>query len=340
MTPEDPLYLNLSQSKNEDSVTQGGYNSLEKVYAFDAIPKELDAEEQKYILGLQGEMWTEYISNSYKLEYMLFPRMSAIAEAAWTNPLNKNFDRFKNNLPQIFKRYELWKVNYSTAYFDIQSSVIPENDQITWKLETKNNSRIVYVKPGDSGKLYDYQGPVLIDRSGKWSATVSDSFGKLKWITQHFLLNKAAGKKIRLVNSPNQKYAGEGGFTLIDGVQNITGMLHSSQFLGFIGTDLEATIDLGEMMQVDSIRLHCFEQQPSWIYAPSSVEFSTSVDSLTFSVLPDIQKTGVKQLIYTSKTKCSARFIRIKAVNNGIISKGLPGAGGKAWLFSDELEIY
>ncbi len=340
MTPEDPLYLNLSQSKNEDSITQGGYNSLEKVYAFEAIPKELDSSDKKFVLGLQGEMWTEYISNPSKLEYMLFPRMSAVAEAAWTNPVNKNFERFNNQLPELFKRYKLWQVNYSTAYFDLQSAVIPFDNQIAWKLETKNKNKIIYLKPDNASKFYEYKNPVLIDLSGEWSAAVSDSSEKLKWIRKNFQLNKASGKKIILKNEPNQKYAGESGFTLIDGIQNTTGMLHGSQFLGFIGTDMEVTIDLKESIPIDSIKLHCFQQPPSWIYPPSLVEFSTSVDSTSFSLMPQTQKSGIKHLVYKSVNHRMARYVKIKAFNNGIISKGLPGAGGKAWLFADEIEIF
>lgn len=340
MTPEDPLYLNLSQSKNEDSVTQGGYNSLEKVYAFEAVPNELDSSERKNILGLQGEMWTEYISNPSKLEYMLFPRMSAVAEASWTKKKNKNFGRFENYLPELMKRYTFWKLNFSSAYFEIQSSVISLNNQISWKLESKKTSSIVYVTPNDTTNFIKYAHPISINQTGKWGSTLTDSSFKPKWIWQYFSLNKASGKKINLTTVPNQKYAGEGGFTLIDGIQNKTGMLHSFQFLGFIGNDMEAIIDLGQVMKIDSIKLHCFEQKPSWIYAPSVVEFSTSVDSITFNPFQKTSKTGLKHLIYKVEDTRFCRYVKIKAFNNGIISNGLPGAGGKSWLFADEIEIY
>ncbi len=341
MTPEDPLYLNLTQSKNEDSVTQGGYNPLEKVYAFNPVPNVLDTTEKKYIKGLQGEMWTEYISNPAKLEYMLFPRMAAIAEVAWTITEQKNFVRFENNLSQLMKRYDFWKVNYSTAYYDIQSSVIPVNNKIAWKLETRKKGNIVYRKNKDAEKIYTYTDPLIIDTSGNWSAGIPDSIHSknIKWISQDFKLNKASGKKIVLVNLPNPKYSGQGGFTLIDGIQNNSGMLHANEFLGFIGSDLEAIIDLGQIMQVDSVTLHCFEQKPSWIYSPSSVEFSTSVDSLNFTVSSVPIKQGYKNLLYSSIINKKVRYIKVKAVNNGIISNGLPGAGSKAWLFADEIEI-
>ncbi len=78
MTPGNPVYFDHTQSENEDSVTIGGYNPIEKVYAYEPIPKELNEEEAKYVLGAQANLWTEYIKNPSKLEYMLLPRIGSI----------------------------------------------------------------------------------------------------------------------------------------------------------------------------------------------------------------------------------------------------------------------
>jgi hexosaminidase len=116
MTPNNPVYFDHSQTRNEDSVTIGGYNPLSAVYAYEPVPKELSAEDTKYVLGAQANMWTEYMKNPRKVEYMVFPRMSALSEVLWTPKEKKNWEDFQRRLPAQFKRYDLWKANYSKAF--------------------------------------------------------------------------------------------------------------------------------------------------------------------------------------------------------------------------------
>jgi hexosaminidase len=112
MTPGTYVYLDHSQRKKEDSVTIGGYLPLQVAYSYDPVPKELKPEQYHFILGAQANVWTEYMSNPAKVEYMIFPRLSALSEAFWSPIKNKNWDNFKKRIPLQFKRYEWWKVNY------------------------------------------------------------------------------------------------------------------------------------------------------------------------------------------------------------------------------------
>jgi len=113
MTPGDYLYLDHAQSKNEDSLTIGGYLPVETVYSYNPIPRELPTDKQKYILGAQANVWTEYMSNPEKVEYMIFPRMSAVSEVLWSRLEDKNFNNFLQRLQTQYKRYDLWNVKYN-----------------------------------------------------------------------------------------------------------------------------------------------------------------------------------------------------------------------------------
>ncbi|MBX3254686.1 MAG: beta-N-acetylhexosaminidase [Chitinophagaceae bacterium] len=112
MAPNSYVYLDYSQRKNDDSVTIGGYLPLQKVYSFNPIPKELSADEQHYILGAQANLWSEYILYPSKVEYMIFPRLTALSEVFWSPLKHKNWESFKKRIPVQFKRYELWGVHY------------------------------------------------------------------------------------------------------------------------------------------------------------------------------------------------------------------------------------
>lgn len=125
MTPGSHVYFDHSQSQREDSVTIGGYTSIDKVYSYEPIPKELSAEEGQYVMGAQGNVWTEYMHSPAKVEYQIFPRMSALSEVLWSPKQSRDWKNFQRRLPQQFRRYDLWGANYSNAYYDIYGSVIP-----------------------------------------------------------------------------------------------------------------------------------------------------------------------------------------------------------------------
>ena len=118
MTPGSHVYLDHQQKKNEDSVTIGGYTTVQKVYSYEPVPKELNEKQAKHVLGAQGNVWTEYMNNPRKVEYMIFPRVSALSEVLWTPKEEKDWDDFEERLKTQFKRYDLWGANYSKALLE------------------------------------------------------------------------------------------------------------------------------------------------------------------------------------------------------------------------------
>lgn len=115
MTPNSYAYFDYQQEKHDDSVTisnNKGFLPIEKVYLWKIVPDALDASKSKYILGGQANLWTEYINNPAKVEYMLFPRIAALSEAVWTDQNKRNQEDFNKRLVAQKKRYDLWGVNY------------------------------------------------------------------------------------------------------------------------------------------------------------------------------------------------------------------------------------
>ena len=107
------VYLDYYQCEPEgEPLAIGGYLPLEKVYSYDLMPEELTAEEQKYILGIQGNLWSEYLSTPEQMEYMAYPRMFAIAETGWTPGRLKDFEDFLARLEVLKKRYDAIGINY------------------------------------------------------------------------------------------------------------------------------------------------------------------------------------------------------------------------------------
>jgi hexosaminidase len=113
MTPGAWCYFDHSQNKPEDSLTIGGYTPVQKVYSYEPVPKELNKNEIKFILGAQGNVWTEYMAYPTKVEYMILPRMSALSEVLWSPAEKKDWKNFKNKLEFDTKRYQLWQVHFN-----------------------------------------------------------------------------------------------------------------------------------------------------------------------------------------------------------------------------------
>lgn len=122
MTPGSHMYFDHSQSRKEDSLVWGGYTPVKKVYSYEPIPAELPADKEKFVMGAQANVWTEYIHYPTKVEYQIFPRMTALSEVLWSPKANRNWENFESRLQQQLKRYELWGAHYSKAYLDKEAN--------------------------------------------------------------------------------------------------------------------------------------------------------------------------------------------------------------------------
>jgi len=247
------------------------------------------------------------------------------------------------------KRYDLWKSNYSKAYFDLKATVVPNQDGIAWQLESKNDKAQIVYKLSDADKNFQvYTTPINISSHGYSAALAEKQNGAYKilsnWLTQNFHINKATGKKITLANPPARDYPGDGAFTLVNGVWNEMGRARSTEFLGFNGTDCEATIDLGSTQKISDVKAHVFEQAASWIYRPKNFQVFISNDDKNYTELGSTDAMQFKDAsnsnaILTVRKNTEARYVKVKLTNTGIIATGNPGAGNPAWLFVDEIEV-
>ncbi len=114
MTPQAHCYFDYYQSLDRQNEPQAfdGYVPLENVYAFEPISPELSAEQAKYVLGGQGNLWTEYILDTQQAEYMLLPRMCALAEALWSEKEHRDLHDFIARLSAHYERFDVMGVSY------------------------------------------------------------------------------------------------------------------------------------------------------------------------------------------------------------------------------------
>jgi hexosaminidase len=114
MSPTKFCYVDYYQSTNHAAEPKaiGGYLPLSKVYSFEPIPDNLDAQYQPHILGAQGNLWTEYVPNFKQAQYMAFPRLCALAEIGWSPRESRNWEDFTRRLQTQFQRFDRLGINY------------------------------------------------------------------------------------------------------------------------------------------------------------------------------------------------------------------------------------
>ena len=113
-TPNSTLYFDFYQIPQDEwtnTLLIGGNSSLEKVYHYEPAPETLSPEEKAHVIGVQANLWTEYIAYPELIDYQVLPRMAALAEVQWVNPEKKDYNSFKERLPRLISIYdqEGWK---------------------------------------------------------------------------------------------------------------------------------------------------------------------------------------------------------------------------------------
>jgi hexosaminidase len=200
MTPSSAaLYFDHAQGKlGTEPLGIGGYSPIQQTYSYNPAPADLTPDQQKYILGVQANLWTEYIPTDNKLEYMLLPRMLALSEVGWTQLANKNYKDFsETRLPQHLACFDKTNIDYRVpAVIGIKDTIM-FGTQLNVNLKSSVKGASVYYtidgyKPRETD--IEYTGPVNYnvpqDQYRELQAIVITPTGKRSEITRTVVYNK------------------------------------------------------------------------------------------------------------------------------------------------------
>ena len=341
LTPGSHCYFDHYQSENEDEpLAIGGFLPLEKVYSLNPIPEELTEEEAKFVLGAQGNVWTEYMPNSKKVEYMVFPRILALSEVVWLHPEQKNYKNFVSRVENFHKRLDALDINYANHLYEIEGELISDGNNIAYKLQTSSNGKTIrFTLDGSDPTLNSevYKNPVEITKSVNIKARVFDSEEKLgTTFSQEINFHKAVGATITINKELNKSYPGSGAAGLVNGISGSDTRYGDKEWLGFSGEDIEITIDLGEEMEINSIETRFHNGNGQWIYAPKQIQLSIGDNDFETFDLPISELLLVNRTLSPEK---KGRIVRLRILNYGIIPERKQGSGHKAWTFIDEIIV-
>ena len=351
ITPTSHCYFNYYQSDNDDEpLAIGGFLPLEKVYEFDFIPKELSEEETKYVLGGQGNLWTEYIKTEDLAEYMAFPRILAMSEILWSHSEQRNYDDFVGRVENFHKRLEALDINYANHLYEIEGQMLSLDEQTAYRLESITQGKTIRftldgTDPTASSDIYNSEIPITESCTLK-AAVFNEDKQVGSTFTQKFNYHKAVSAKISIDKLPHEAYSGGGAEGLINGVSGSDARYGDKEWLGFWGEDIEITIDLNEEKKINSVETRFHNGNGQWIYAPKVVHLKFTLDDGT--IVTDVNELNFKNenlvnFKYDFKTpedlKVTIKSLSLMIPNYGTIPEGKQGAGNKAWTFIDEIII-
>lgn len=358
MTPNTHCYFDYFQSTdkaNEPYDAIGGYVSVEKVYSLE--PTEgLNDEQKKHILGAQANLWTEYILSPEQVEYMVLPRMAALAEVQWTQPEKKDYKDFVKRLVSLVHLYQRDGLNYAKHIFDIQAEISTSQAgsssertaQIT--LSTVDNAPIYYTldgsQPSEKSQQYDNTG-ITIDKTTQLQAiAIRPDGSNSRVLKRDFFFNKATFCPIQLTGiQPSPKYTYAGAPMLVDG-QRGSDNFASGDWLGFIGGDITAVIDLSKSgNEIKSVATHGFVSLGDWIMGCKEMRIAISDDGQSYreiatKAFPVKTAPGTRGIEDYSIDfdPVQTRYVQL-TLKTAVLPEGHNGAGKPAFLFLDEIEI-
>lgn len=327
MTPGNYMYFDFYQAEPKTQpYAIGGYTPIKKVYSYNPIPEDsLTTDEEKHILGVQANTWTEYIKDEKHLEYMMFPRALAVAEIGWTPQDMRCWMDFK---PRMNKHVELLHKRGVNAFplsdeLEVTMDVDTVKKQIEVYLDAeKYPAEVRYTtdgtQPDASSPLYK-EAIVVKDsahivagifRDGKLQGTATE-----KKVDYH----RGIGKKITYLSELYSGYMAGGMNALLDGYRGGLTYL-DGRWQGYLD-NLDCVVDMGESTVISKVSSRWMQLIGPGVFQPAEVEMLVSEDGENFTscgVIPTTIARDNPDLLfeeYEFKGEWKARYIRLKAKN-------------------------
>ena len=178
MTPTTYCYLDYCQASDPENepLNIGGYVPVEKLYSYEPVPDSLVNDYGKYIIGVQANLWTEYIPTNEQLEYMLLPRVAALSEVQWCDRGTREWTRFAQALPHMLQIYDRMGLNYATTVFGV-TGLTEKNAETGAEeivLSTIDQTPIHYTLDGSEPTAESpvYTDPIALDKEYTVKAAV------------------------------------------------------------------------------------------------------------------------------------------------------------------------
>lgn len=342
MTPGGYCYFDATQA---NPATQpeafGGFLPISKVYSYDPVPAVLNPSEAKHILGVQANVWTEYIPTIEHLEYMIFPRLLALAEVGWTNKNNKSWTGFEERLQQHYLLLQRNNIHYYRPITNLEIKASGDTIQkasLVKIISEQYKPEIRYTTDGSTPTAASlrFEKPFYVkDTAIVKAAMLFKETGATGPVTTlQMAYHKAVGAVVTYNQPYSKGYPAQKDYTMVNGEKG-SFTYTDGQWQGFEGGDMDVTLALKESTSIQRVSVSFMQITGPGVFMPEFVQVSWSEDGKIFSqpvnianTVPDtIPTLVIKPFEATINQK--ARFIRVFAKNNK-----------NGFLFADEVMVF
>ena len=348
MTPNTFYYLDYYQSldKEKEPLAIGGYLPIEKCYSYEPFVEGMTDQEKAHVLGVQANLWTEYIATESHLQYMLLPRMAALSEVQWCQPENKSWERFYNSADAFCSIYDAMGYNYGKHIFEVKAEVKVNKEKgcVEVGLQAQGNTPIRYTLDGSEPEAASslYTGPIEIRESCTLKAK-SDKNDKVYEKT--FTAHKAMGRPVVVLTETHPSYKFNCPDLLTDGITG-KGPYNSGDYAGWYNKPFEAVIDMGGQT-FSKVTLSTFVYKYDYIFNPLDLTIYTSENGEDFTELAHTEfpvegkvddGNGCQKFNITIP-ETSAEYLKVTANTIKALPEWHSGKGRPGFVFIDEVMV-
>lgn len=344
MTPARIMYLIRYQGPQWfEPLTYFGNNTLKDVYDYEPVQKDWKPEYASLLMRVQGSMWTEFCNKPEDVDYLLFPRLAAVAEVAWTQPDKKDWALFLKGMDRYNEHLAEKGIVYARSMYNIQHKVTPENGVLQVKLECiRPDVEIRYTvdgsEPTASSSLYTDSLTVTAAQTVK-SATFAQGEQMGQTLVLPIAWNKATGKPI-LGNKPNEKLMTNG----------VRGSLKYTDFEWCCwekSDHISFTIDLLQKEKLSTFTIGCITNYGMAVHKPKSIRIAVSDDNESYREIAGLHFTTEEifregafiENFSVDMKGTEAKYVRVTAEGAGACPADHVRPGQEARVYFDEIRI-
>lgn len=345
MTPAQTTYLIRYQGPQWfEPWTYFGNNTLSDIYNYEPVKADWTPELEGNLLGVQGSLWSEFCKNASDMQYLVFPRLMAVADIGWRSKGVTDWQGFLDAVDRFEPVLDSLGVNHARSMWNIQHKVLPAGDgALNVVLTCERPDAELRYSLGDSTMNQAYADTLTITEPVTvYASTFKNNAKQGQTLVLPLQFSRATGQS---VNSPDCR----NGLARVL-VNGLRGSDRNSDFewAGWWNGNAEFTVDLGAMQSVKSVRLGTLVNSDICVAAPYRVFLYESADGKEFHLVSDV-KTDEKKIwahpaeVMDIDLNCpelpQTRYLKIVAINPGNVPDGMAREGAATWLYFDELIV-
>ncbi|RGN50011.1 beta-hexosaminidase [Bacteroides sp. AF16-49] len=346
MTPARIMYLIRYQGPQWfEPLTYFGNNTLKNVYDYEPVQEDWEPEIIPLLMGVQASLWTEFCNKPEDTEYLIFPRLAALAELAWSPKGTKDWRGFLKRLDALSKHWDIMGVNYAHSMFNLDHCVMPDgNGNLKVSISCiRPDVEIHYTLDGTepTSESLIYRDTLIVDNAlTVKAATFMNGEQKGKMLELKLGRNKATGKTVMGKDTNGRVYV------LTNGLRGSD--RHSDfEWAGWYDQDASFVVNLGQEETIRKVTLGCITNYGMAVHIPATIKVLVSDDDKNYTCVARREHTSEE--IFKEGTfitdevfdnlSVKGRYIKMEMTNPGVCPEDHIRPGKNIWMYFDELIV-